>query len=138
SQWSCYLEDSKPDVLSLTLLLPLQPQSMRRSPASGHSHLLFSRLGKPSPQLSACTGLSSQVAAQITLLTRLSLNILFKNRKWQKKYNYVKCKNKIKLGKKKKPQVDFPGGAVYKNLPDNAGDTSSIPGPERSHMPQSN
>ena len=82
SQWSCYLVDSKPDVLSLTLLLPLQPQSMRRSPASGHSHLLFSRLGKPSPQLSACTGLSSQVAAQITLLTRLSLNILFKNCKW--------------------------------------------------------
>ena len=33
---------------------------------------------------------------------------------------------------------DFPGGAVVKNLLANAGDTGSIPGPGRSHMPQSN
>ena len=33
---------------------------------------------------------------------------------------------------------DFPGGAVVKNPPANAGDTSLIPGPGRSHMPQSN
>ena len=33
---------------------------------------------------------------------------------------------------------DFPGGAVVKNLPANAGDTGSIPGPGRSHMLQSN
>ena len=33
---------------------------------------------------------------------------------------------------------DFPGGAVIKNPPANAGDTGSIPGPGRSHMPQSN
>ena len=33
---------------------------------------------------------------------------------------------------------DFPGGAVIKNLPANAGDTGSSPGPGRSHMPQSN
>ena len=33
---------------------------------------------------------------------------------------------------------DFPGGAVVKNPPANAGDTGSIPGPGRSHMPQSN
>ena len=39
----------------------------------------------------------------------------------------------------------FPGGAVVKNLPanagdtgSNAGDTGSSPGPGRSHMPQSN
>ena len=32
---------------------------------------------------------------------------------------------------------DFPGGAVVKNLPANAGDTGSIHGPGRSHMPQS-
>ena len=32
----------------------------------------------------------------------------------------------------------FPGGAVDKNPPANAGDTGSIPGPGRSHMPQSN
>ena len=33
---------------------------------------------------------------------------------------------------------DFPGGAVVKNLPANAGDTGSIPGPGRSHMQRSN
>ena len=33
---------------------------------------------------------------------------------------------------------DFPGGAVVKNPPANAGDTGSIPGPGRSHMPWSN
>ena len=33
---------------------------------------------------------------------------------------------------------DFPGGAVVKNLPGNTGDTGSIPGLERSHMPGSN
>ena len=33
---------------------------------------------------------------------------------------------------------DFPGGAVVKNLPANAGDTDLIPGLGRSHMPWSN
>ena len=38
---------------------------------------------------------------------------------------------KLRLG-------DFPGGAVVKNLPANAGDTGSSPGPGISHMPRSN
>ena len=33
---------------------------------------------------------------------------------------------------------DFPGGTVVKNLPANAGDMGSSPGPGRSHMPWSN
>ena len=33
---------------------------------------------------------------------------------------------------------DFPGGAVVKNLPANAGDMGSSPGLGRSHMPRSN
>ena len=33
---------------------------------------------------------------------------------------------------------DFPGGAAVKNPPANAGDTGSIAGPGRSHMPRSN
>ena len=33
---------------------------------------------------------------------------------------------------------DFPGGTVVKNLPASVGDTGSIPGPGRSHMPWSN
>ena len=32
----------------------------------------------------------------------------------------------------------FPGGAVVKNLPANAGDTGSSSGPGSSHVPQSN
>ena len=33
---------------------------------------------------------------------------------------------------------DFPGGAVVKNPPANAGDKGLSPGPGRSHMPWSN
>ena len=33
---------------------------------------------------------------------------------------------------------DFPGGAVVKNLPANAGDMGSSPGPGRAPMTQSN
>ena len=33
---------------------------------------------------------------------------------------------------------DFPGGAVVRNPPANAGDTGSSPGPGRSHMPWNN
>ena len=32
----------------------------------------------------------------------------------------------------------YAGGSVVKNWPANAGDMGSIPGPGRSHMPQSN
>ena len=35
-------------------------------------------------------------------------------------------------------RLDFPGGAVVKNPPANAGDMGSSPGPGRSHMPRSN
>ena len=37
-----------------------------------------------------------------------------------------------------KTNKGFPGGPVVKNLPCNARDTSSIPGPGRSHMPSGN
>ena len=39
---------------------------------------------------------------------------------------------------KKRYTRDFPGGAVVKDLPANARDRGSSPGPGRSHMPQSN
>ena len=42
----------------------------------------------------------------------------------------ISCTNLNALG--------FPGGAVVKNPSANAGDTVSIPGQGRSHMPQSN
>ena len=53
------------------------------------------------------------------------------------KYNVV-CKTKERKRLTKNQYRDFPGGAVVKNLPANAGDTGSIPGPGRSHMPWSN
>ena len=34
--------------------------------------------------------------------------------------------------------MDFPGGAVDRNLPANAGDTGLIPDPGRSHVPWNN
>ena len=37
-----------------------------------------------------------------------------------------------------KNSLGFPGGAVVENLPANAGDMGSSPGPGRSHMPRSN
>ena len=38
----------------------------------------------------------------------------------------------------KRDSRDFPGGAVVKNLPANAGDMGSSPGLGRSHVPQRN
>ena len=52
-----------------------------------------------------------------------------------KKLLYKKI-NKIKFKNSKKR--DFPGGAVVKNPPANAGDTGLIPGPGRSHILRSN
>ena len=47
--------------------------------------------------------------------------------------------NPYKLGDYVKMKwEDFPGGAVVKNPPANAGDTGSSPGPGRSHMLWSN
>ena len=43
----------------------------------------------------------------------------------------------MQIRKHKKHFQDFPGGAVVKNPPANAGDMGSSPGPGRSHMPRS-
>ena len=42
--------------------------------------------------------------------------------------------HKTKFEGLKRPALGFPGSPVVKNLPCNAGDTSSIPGLGRSHM----
>ena len=50
-----------------------------------------------------------------------------------------KKKKKVKQKNIRKNQaLGFPGGSVVKNLPANAGDTSSILGLGRSHKPQNN
>ena len=46
--------------------------------------------------------------------------------------------NSQKKWQVKKKNQDFSGGAVDKNFPANAGDSGSIPGLGRFHMPQSN
>ena len=53
-------------------------------------------------------------------------------------YLYVDIHKLHANHKSKTYNKDFPGGAVVKNLPANAGDMGSSPGPGRSHMPQSN
>ena len=44
----------------------------------------------------------------------------------------------VKKKKKRITYTDFPGGAVVKNPPANAGGMGLSPGPGRSHMQQSN
>ena len=50
---------------------------------------------------------------------------------------WERTKREIQEIKNKKHRA-FPGGAVVKNPPANAGDTGSSPSPGRSHMPWSN
>ena len=55
----------------------------------------------------------------------------------EKEFRVMIIKMIQELGKRMDAQ-GFPGGAVVKSLPANAGDTGSSPGLGRSHMPQSN
>ena len=52
-----------------------------------------------------------------------------------KSMHFTACRDYLN---KNKLLWGFPGGSVVKNLPANAGDTSSSPGLGRSHMPRSN
>ena len=52
--------------------------------------------------------------------------------------NYYDLPHSPILSPHKENAGDFPGGAVVKNPPANAGDTGSSPGLGRSHMLQSN
>ena len=52
--------------------------------------------------------------------------------------NYKTLLKEIKEDVNKQKDRGFPGGAVVKNPPANAGDTGSSPGPGRPHMPWSN
>ena len=46
--------------------------------------------------------------------------------------------NKLNKDFKNGPHWDFPGGPVVNNPPANAGDTDSIPGLGKFHLPQDN
>ena len=58
----------------------------------------------------------------------------FQKSNWQLSKGNWKDKNL----EKNRSYKGFPGGAVVKNPPANAGDTGSSPGPGRSRMPWSN
>ena len=55
-----------------------------------------------------------------------------------RKLNSKQKENKRQTRHYKYHSRGFPGGAVVKNPPANAGDTGSSPGPGRSHMPWGN
>ena len=63
-------------------------------------------------------------------------------RPWKTK-DFAVGKWNLQLGQqqmkhKNKSREDFRGGPVAENRPASAGDVGSIPGPETSHVPQSN
>ena len=65
----------------------------------------------------------------------MSIRIIVK----QKDHSLTRLKNmKFPIKKQNTENSrEFPGGSVVKNLPANAGDMGSIPGPGRFHMPHS-
>ena len=73
---------------------------------------MFAKVGSPSKIGTICT---PRITKKNNFLQKASLN--------QRYY---------------KGHEGFPGGAVVKNPPPNAGDTGSSPGPGGSHMPRSN
>ena len=56
--------------------------------------------------------------------------------KGPKRHGVIKLLTKVEVLFKAKKHGDFPGCPMVKNQPAGAGDTGSIPGPGRSHMPQ--
>ena len=72
-----------------------------------------------------------RVLAMMELFYIVAVVVIIQPCVFAKTYNYTQ-KRQILL------YADFPGVTVVKNPPANAGDTGSIPGPGRSHVPQSN
>ena len=66
------------------------------------------------------------------------LNVTNYQRNANQNYNAVSPHTGQDGHRQKVYKQGFPGGTVDKNLPVNAGDTGSVPGPGRSHMPRSN
>ena len=79
-------------------------------------------------QVSKCKCFSNLFVMFANVLLAIANHMHQLNQRWTD-YSVTTCKSH---------REGFPGGAVVKNLPANAGDTGSIPGPGRSHMPRSN
>ena len=94
------------------------------SPLGGSSFLKRKRIGKQMKETAGellLMGWTSTITNPSLQVSRRRKLFLF-----SKHYNNNKSKTK---------NMGFPGGLVIKNLPANAGDTGSIPGPGRFHMP---
>ena len=93
-----------------------------------HKWQLIVRIGCESVNMRSCN-----LAGKFSMTVSCSLSIIpFPT--WKKRE-----REKIEKKKKRKKHfAAFPGGAVVKNPPVNAGDTGLSPGPGRSHMPRSN
>ena len=61
----------------------------------------------------------------------------FEKEEQNRRTHTSRLQNLLKSYSNQNSVVGFPGGAVVKNLPANAGDAGSSPGPGRSHMPWS-
>ena len=99
-----------------------------------HFNKFFYEALLPSVSLYLCIyKMTSQVNWEIgiNMCTLMCIKWMANKNLLYKKVNKIKFKNSKK---KKWHHRDFPGGAVVKNLPANAGDTGLSPGLGRSHM----
>ena len=92
---------------------------------------LESKYSKRSGQKAFITGLGRHIASLLPYLSRQSQLVQIQI---QEKGMWTPLPD----GGQRTCSQDFLGGAVVKNLPANAVDTGSNPGPGRSHIPQSN
>ena len=97
------------------------------SPLGGSSFLKRKRIGKQMKE----TAFPLENCFQWVEHPQSQTHLLEVSRR-RKLFLFLKHHNN---NKSKIKNMDFPGGLVIKNLPANAGDTGSIPGPGRFHMP---
>ena len=77
------------------------------------------------------TGIDMYTLTCIKLMTNENLQYKYKQTKKEIIFSLCICCDKAQ-------NLGFPGGAVFENLPADAGDTGLSPGLGRSHMPRSN
>ena len=87
--------------------------------------------------LCVCVYTCSHTHFSLKLISQSSINPQILMGPSEKNHSFLRLQLGIPL-KKEYVLRDFPGGAVVKHPPANAGHTGSIPGPGGSHMPWNN